>query len=70
MYQVLKSGLEKNKKAAKVEEKINFAFSVILSFKSAVDLGVKSSPPAGAAWAGVCIALQVCSQTYDPARLY
>lgn len=70
MYQVLKSGLEKNKKVAKVEEKVNFAFSVILSFKSAVDLGLKSNPAGAAAWAGVCIALQVCSYSYVHARLH
>ena len=60
MLRILGKGVENSQTSAKVEEKAMFAIDIVLSVKSAVDMGVESVPIAAVAWGGVCTALQVC----------
>jgi hypothetical protein len=67
MQQLLKAGLKKTEKEAKIWAGAGTAVDFILSAKSIIDAAVEAMPAAAVAWTGVSIALQVrlSTKTYS-----
>lgn len=59
MQRLLKAGLKKTEKEAKIWAGAGAAVDFILSAKSVIDAAVEAMPQAALAWTGVSIALQV-----------
>jgi hypothetical protein len=59
MNLLLKAGLNKTAKISKVEGKFGEAIDVVRSVSKPVGAGLSAVPAAAAAWAGICVALEV-----------
>lgn len=59
MHRLLKAGLEKTEKEAKIWAGAGAAVDFVLSAKNVIDAAVQAVPQAALAWTGVSIALQV-----------
>jgi hypothetical protein len=59
MQRLLKAGLEKTEKEAKLWAGAGAAVDFVLSAKNVIDAAVQAVPQAALAWTGVSIALQV-----------
>jgi hypothetical protein len=59
MKRLLKAGLEKTEKEAKLWAGAGAAMDFVLSAKEVIDAAVQAAPQAALAWTGVSIALQV-----------
>ena len=59
MTQLVKLGLMKTQREAKVKDIVGNALHVVLSAKEIVDSALQAVPQAALAWTGVCFALQI-----------
>lgn len=62
MQRVVKAGLERTEKEARIWEGAGAAVDFVLNAKSIIDAAVQAVPQAALAWTGVSIALQVSHQ--------
>lgn len=60
MQRLLRAGLKKTEREARVMMGAGDAVNVVLSAKNIIDSAVQAVPQAALAWTGVCLALQVC----------
>ncbi|UKZ53066.1 hypothetical protein TrVGV298_006853 [Trichoderma virens] len=59
MNELIRAGLDKTAREAKVKDGLGTAMGIILSLKNMVSTAVAAVPQASIAWSGVCIALGV-----------
>jgi hypothetical protein len=58
--QLIRTGLERTEKEARLKKGISDTLTIILKAKSMVDSATQAIPYAALAWSGVCLALEVC----------
>ncbi|KAL7803474.1 hypothetical protein V8C44DRAFT_353120 [Trichoderma aethiopicum] len=59
MNELIRTGLEKTAREAKVKDGLSTALGIVLSLKEVVSAAITAVPQASIAWSGVCIALGV-----------
>ena len=62
MTQLIHTGLDKTAREAMVKECLGAAAEVVLSASDIISSAIQAAPQAALAWAGICIALEVCSR--------
>ncbi|KAJ5808765.1 hypothetical protein N7474_010034 [Penicillium riverlandense] len=68
MNLLLEAGLNKTAKISKIEGKFGEAIDVARSVSEPVGVGLNTVPAAAAAWAGVCVALEILSNPITEAE--
>lgn len=65
MNELIRVGLEKTAREAKVKDGVNTAMEIVLSLKDMVSSAIAAVPQASLAWSGVCVALGVSKFTIE-----
>lgn len=65
MSQLIRAGLKKTEREAKVKKGIGNAMQVVLAAKGMISSAVQVCPQAALAWTGASLALQVSLPPYD-----
>jgi hypothetical protein len=60
---LIRAGLERTEKEARVKKGVGDILGVILKAKGVVDFAIQAVPHAALAWSGACLALEVRSRT-------
>ena len=60
MIQLIHAGLDKTAREATVKEYLGVAAEVVLSTRDIISSAIQAVPQAALAWAGICLALEVC----------